>query len=734
MAAATAIRPHPPLALVANSREPQQPSDALVVRPRLVSRLVSASAVAVALIAAPAGYGKTTLLDDWAARDERPFARIAVDASHNDAARLRRDLMRVLDEVAPRAGRMPRARRARLLEGRGPLVLALDDIHRLQSDDARALLRDLANAVPPSVQLALASRTEPSLPLGRLRAQRALVELRARDLAMTAAETATLLSMAGADLRPAEVEMLLERTEGWPAGLYLAALSVRDDADPTVAAARFGGSDFAVAEYLRDEVLSLLSPDQLDFLTYAAVLDRLTAATCDAVLRRRDSARLLTEIARSSLLLVPLDRSRESYRCHRLLAQALGARRGQLMERSAEAELHRRAGAWYAAHGDVERAIEHATAAVDVDGAGRLIWALVPSYVTHGRSSALKRWLGHFSEAQVESDACLSLSDACAHLAMGELAEAERSTWSTCRVLRETPVREPPSDLAAGLVVVRAVLSTGGVERMGAEAREAYELAPEDSPWRAASCYLQAISSHLTGARDDAERLLEEGARRSAIVAPSVHASCLGQLALLAIERDDWETAVLHASRATAELANYGLGRDPGSALVYAASALVRTRGATPDSAHDDIKRARRLLAHLGDLASWYDVAVRVVLAQAMLRVGEVAEARRLVVDARRGARRVGDAVVLSEWLGEAETSAAAVTDAAAGSAHALTAAEVRILHFLPTHLSFREIASRLYVSANTVKTQAHAVYRKLDVSSRSEAVARAAGLGLIDG
>ena len=204
-------------------------------------------------------------------------------------------------------------------------MLVLDDVHHLRSPEAQAVVMAIADAMPPGSQVVLAGRREPDLPIGRLRAQGRLVDLRARDLVMTRREAAMMLSLGGLDLPPEDVLVLLERTEGWPAGLYLAALSLRGHQDVHRAVARFGGDDRLLADYVRDELLGRLDDEQLAFLEGTSVLDELSGPLCDAVLHRRGSGNVLRDMSRSNLLVVPLDDADASYRYHPLLADMLQA-------------------------------------------------------------------------------------------------------------------------------------------------------------------------------------------------------------------------------------------------------------------------------------------------------------------------------------------------------------------------------------------------------------------------
>ncbi len=283
----------------------------------------------------------------------------------------------------------------------------------------------------------------------------------------------------------------------------------------------------------------------------------------------------------------------------------------------------------------------------------------------------------------------------------------------------------------SALLLLRATVGDHGLDKMGRDATRAYELEPEDGPWRAACCLVAGVADHLTGDRSSAEDRLVEGVRRAAVAAPNVQTLALAQLALLAAEDEDWESAAAHVLRACAQMEAFDLCDYPTSALVHAASAFIHARRQRIDDAQAHYTRARRLLGKLTGFVPWYEAETRVALARAALRLNDIAAARDLLAEGSRLARRLPDAVVLHQWTGQLEVS---VTSASALSApDPLTTAELRVLAMLPTHLSFREIAGRLYVTANTVKTQAHSVYRKFDASSRSEAVSRAIELGLLE-
>ncbi len=697
--------------------------DGLVDRPRLLRRLVGSSDLPLALLVAPAGYGKTTLLSQWAEQDRRAFAWVTLDQGDNDRRRLLASVSSVLREVEPLD--------LRSLERRTrPFVLVLDDVHVIEAQQSLKALAEIVERLPAGSQLALASRDEPRMPVGRLRANRNVAELRLRDLAMTSAEARAMLRLAGVELAGNQVEAIMRLAEGWPAALYLAALSLRESPDPATAATWFGGQDRLIADYLRDEVLSGLEPDQIAFLTRTAVLDRLSGPLCDAVLRRADSGQVLAALERANVLLLASEEVGYK-RYHRLLAQML---RGELRraEPELEPELHRRAAAWNVQRGDVDRAVRHAIAARDAALTGDLLWANLLRYVSRGHDAPVQRWLDRFSDEEIAAQPSLALVAAGSQLAHGDRNRTEHWTGVAARRLRlEAPDATSPLD--GGVMILRAAAGTDGIARTLEDADSAYQLFAEDDPWRSLCCLLIGTARHLIGDRDRAFAWLEEGARRGAVQAPSIQALCLAQLAMLAVDEDDWANADAYAMRARGQIERLGVLDYPTSALVLAVAAAAHAQGGRVDEAKIDARRAADLAARLVDFAPWYEIETRILLARTALRLSDVKDARTELGEVTRLLRRVPDVTVLHEWLEDLWTRVETAARHTDGDRWSLTTAELRVLQFLPTHLSFPEIADQLNVSANTVKTHTRAVYRKLDAGSRGQAVDHARVAGLID-
>jgi LuxR family maltose regulon positive regulatory protein len=687
---------------------------------------------------APAGYGKTTLLSEWAEQEERAFAWLSLDRRHDDAALLLASVVEALDQLEPvdpavmeslaaplpDVGGVAIPRLQAALQARSEsFVLVLDDVHCLTTDSALEVLEGLLDCLPAGSKLALASRTEPQLPLGRLRAHRRLVEVNQADMAMSPDEAAELIGLVGLDLSPAQLDALVQRTEGWPAALYLAALALDEQADLDAAIAGFAGDDRFVVDYLRDVFMEGVAEEQQRFLLRTAVLDRLCGDLCDAVLEFQGSGTTLRDLSRSNLLLTRLDHHDEWYRYHGLLRETLLAELRR-SEPAAEPGLHRRASAWYTEHEDFDRAIDHAIVAGDTAVAGDLIWSSFPSYASRGRVATIDRWLERFDEATISSHPGLALAAVQASLTRGD-GEAAHRWGKVAQRAAKARSEAPARDVEAGLLLATATIGAEGVAQVEIDAGRAYDLMQETDIWRTVCCLLVGTAIKLSGGDAiAADRWLEEGTRRAA-VAPNIQALCQAQRALFSREQDLGLAAdlVVHART---RVDRYGLGDYPTMALVFAVLALFRARQGDVAGAHEDTRVAKRLLGRVKDFIPWYEAETRIVLARALHRLDDRPGARELLSEATRHLRQTPDAALLDQWL---RNASAALDDGAIEAG--LTRAELRVLQFLPTHFSFREIAERLYVSPNTIKTQAQSIYRKLDVSTRGEAVdhARAAGL-----
>ncbi|HEX8135568.1 MAG TPA: AAA family ATPase, partial [Actinomycetes bacterium] len=399
-------------------------------RPRLLERLTEGMAHELTLVCTPAGFGKTTLLAEWARDERRPMASLSLDEGDNDPARFWRHVAAALD--AARSGIADRI--APLLQGLQPasveavvaalvnelaelaeeavLVLVLDDYHLIQSPPVHASVGFLLEHLPPGLRLVVASRADPPLPLARLRARGQLAELRQRELRFATEEAAALLRAAvGPDLPEAAVAALAARTEGWVAGLQLAGLSLQGQPDPAGFVASFSGSHRWVLDYLAEEVLDRQPEPLRTFLLEASVLERLCGPLCQAVTGRADSQALLERAERANLFLVPLDEVRGWWRVHQLFADLLRARLAQHHPERVP-QLHRAAATWCQRHGLVDAAIRHALAGGDAVWAARLLERHFDALLHRAEGVTVDRWVAALPVGLVGSRPRLLLAQA----------------------------------------------------------------------------------------------------------------------------------------------------------------------------------------------------------------------------------------------------------------------------------------------------------------------------------
>jgi LuxR family transcriptional regulator, maltose regulon positive regulatory protein len=484
----------------------------LVERPRLLDKLEQ-SAASLVLLDAPTGYGKSVLLAQWAARDPRPFVSITLGDAHNDPVLLLEGVVDGLDQIEPLPAEVASAlgvpepdlegvvlpRLAKAIGARQTaVVLVLDEAEHIESPQSLLAIRSLVEHVRGGSQIAVATREEPTLPLGRLRANRLLSEIGQSELAMTVSEGAKLLAGIGMELSPEDLGTLVERAEGWPAALYLAGIALRDETDLSAAIGRVTGDDRIVADYISDEFLSPISRRRIELLRRISILDRFNGELCDAVLERTGSATALRDLLHGNMLLLPLDRKDEWFRLHTLLRDMLRAELRRT-EPGEEPELHRRASRWWAEHGDSYRAIEHAIAGKDIERAGELLWAGVPDYNARGRVATVERWLARLGAERVSTYPTLSLTAAQGCLARGEGGMAEYWMAVSRGLLDKMSPSASTAPLTAGLALAEAALAREGLVAVSESAAAAAAAIPDESPWLSMCCLLDGTSLLLRG-------------------------------------------------------------------------------------------------------------------------------------------------------------------------------------------------------------------------------------------
>jgi LuxR family maltose regulon positive regulatory protein len=615
-----------------------------------------------------------------------------------------------------------------------PVALVLDDVHLLHSQECRAALSVLADHVPDRSRLVLAGRAEPPLRTARLRAEGKILEIGPADLSLTREEAAGLLREAGVGLGADDVSELYRRTEGWPTGLYLAALYLREGGSLPGAAAAFGGDDRLVSEYVESEFLTRIPQQQRVFLTWTAVLDRMCAPLCEAVLERSGSGAALAGLARSNLLLVPLDRRGQWYRYHHLFREMLLADLGRT-DPGLIPVLRRRAAAWCQRNGLPEEALEYAIAARDVGTAGRLVEVLtVPTYRT-GRIATLQRWFGWLEDQDGMTGRPMAAVWAAVLAARtGRPVEAERLADTVDRWQHGTGAQPDSPVTAAWAAVLRGLLCRRGVEQMRADTDEASRRLATAGIVAPVVAVLEGITWVLRGDPDSADVSFENAISIGDIGAPDVLAVALCERSLLAMAHGDWGLAEELAGQACSVLHQGGSEDSYVTPLVCVAQARVAMHRGDVAAARRQLVHAQRLRPMLTYAFPHIAVQTRIELARVHLALADTAGARTLMREIDGVLKRrpglgtlVSDAQALRVRLVQERGSDLA-------GASAMTTAELRVLPLLTTHLSFREIGAELFLSPNTVKSQAISIYHKLGAATRSQAVTRARELGLLEG
>ena len=718
------------------------PRAGTVSRTGLVNRMRASTSAAVATVVAPAGYGKTTLLAQWAARDTRRFAWVTVDDRDNDPVVLLRHIAAALAREEPlersvvEALRSPRPtiwaaavpRLAAELAARSPIVLVLDDANLLHARAALEAVEALIDDELEGSMVVLSGRVAPRLPLAPLRARGLLLELGVDDLALTGREARMLLSSAGARLDDARTEELVEHCEGWAAALYLAALSIRDGRQAGFESVRLGGDDRYLADYFRAEYLLHLRPGPLRFLRRTAVLDRLSGALCDAILEDEGSGRELEKIERANLFLVPLDNRREWYRYHHLFRDLL---QHELLVEEPELvpELHTRAADWFEANGDRESALEHAFAAGDTTRAAALFGDVALEVYHSGRVATIERWLERFeSDGLLERHPDVAVRGSVVHALRGRPEAAAEWLDAAARGV-SAKARSP---VAPAIAVMRAWLCQKGARRMLRDAESALADLPAKSIWRPGGLLAQGAALAVLGRDDRAREALAEAAALAAAAGlVDTEVIALGEGVLLACDHDDQTTADELEAELQAVVAAGGVEGHPARAFAHTTHARALLRCGRWNEARAAVTAARESVRQVADALPWLAVQVRLELARALLTLRDTRGAGELLDEARELLERSANLGTLAEQVEGLQLEIDLSPEPEGVHHTGLTPAELRLLPLLATHLSFREIAQQLYVSRNTIKTQAISVYRKLGVSSRSEAVAEAQRLGL---
>ena len=719
-------------------------------RSLLIERLRRDAARPIVSVVAPPGYGKTTLLAQWAEANGQAFAWVSVEDRDNDPKVLLTYVAEALDAVEPVDQRVfdalaspgssvpgsvvPRLGSA-FSSMTSPMVLVLDDVHLLQNRECRDAVSMLAEHVPAGSRLALAGQAEPPLRSSRLRAEGKLLEIGPADLSLTDKEASSLLRNAEVTLGEDDVAELNRRAEGWPAGLYLAALSLKEGGEVHGIAASFGGDDRLVSEYLESEFLARISPQRHAFLTRTAVLERMCGPLCDAVLAQSGSAAVLTDLERSNLLLVPLDRRGEWYRYHHLFRDMLLA---QLRRRETGLipALYRRAAQWCEGNGAPAEALEYWMRAGDADAASRLAGALAAPTYQGGRVATAERWFGWLEDrGALEDRPAVAVLAAVLSALTGNPLRAERWAERAERGTAAVTLPDGSPSIEPWLALLRAILCRDGAEQMQADAELAAKTVAAGSFWRTASILFLATAHLMAGDADQADVLFEDAVAEGRASGANIGACvALAERSLLAIAQGSWDLGREYLSEGRSVAREANLADYPPVTILHAAAARIALHDADPARAREELTQAQRLRPGLTYALPHLAVQARIELARCHLALSDLSAARTLLREADGILKRRPRLGVFFWQADDLRSDLARAHGSSALGASALTEAELRLLPLLATHLTFPEIAAELFLSRNTIKTQANSIYRKLGATSRSQAIARSRELRLLEG
>ena len=733
--------------LVATKLHPPPVREETIARERLLERLRSGSDRRLTLVACPAGFGKTTLLAAWreAEAARKPVAWLTLDEGDNDPVVLWTHAIEALRRASPAVARSAPAhtvvapvvdvvlpRLVNELDGQGEITLILDDFHRLSSVPARASVGWFIDHAPPGFQLVLASRTEPFLPVAALRAHGELLELRAVDLQFTSDEADAFLNgRLGLGLTPEDLDCLVERTGGWPAGLYLAALSLQHAADRHAFVRRFGASSRHVIDFLETEVLQAHDPPVQALMLRTSVLERMSGPLCDAVMEQQGSAAMLDALSRTNLFLVRLDDEGGWYRFHRVFAQLLRVEL-ERREPGLAPALHRRAYAWHRDHGTTGEAIRHAIEAGAYAEAAELIQGPWISYANTYRYDTVLAWLRRLPDEILSGNVHLLLVQAWVLSLSARREEAARAIAAAERLgdlgdLGAGPLPDGFSSAEASLTMLRACFPWGDVGAQLENGRRAAELEGPGSPWRPLACWAVGMGLYFRGEPDEADRWFAE----SAALAPASAQWLAGEASLAYRSLIAGERGRLDEQRVLAETAA-GFVREHGAEKVIGAAPLalgisLAARG-RPGEALPLIERGVALARTFGQPIQ----LANALLSQApVLRaLGQHQRAADAIAEARSILESCPDPGILAGRL--AALGRPPQARCARSADQELTQQELRVLKLLNSDLSEQDIGRELYVSHNTVHSHVRAIYRKLTVSSRAEALQRGRELGLL--
>lgn len=710
--------------------------DRLVPRTALVERMRDDPGPII-VVEGPAGSGKSTLIAEWASTDPRPCAWLTIETPHRDAVVLLHALTRALRAACPGGRFDPNATGTDAMRGLSrltraladqpePVLLVIDDIHLLQERGAIDLIVTLADRYPPSGRIALATRVDPGLPMARWQLAGKVLLIDRSDLDLDLDESVRLLDRLGVSDAQAAAASIHARTDGWMAGTHLMGLSYLRDGERGSPPSDETALSL-VERHVRSELLDQLDPVTREVLVRTAHLDVVTGSLADAMCDAPGAAGRLAEVSDRGVLVTPLRPDGRSLRFHSLLRDVL--RREIAGDPACELDVRLRAAAWYEAAGMFEEAIEHALGAGDLDRASRLVIQVAQTKYRTGGAISLLRWIDAFDEEALIERPHLMVLAAYVCALEGDASKATR--WAS--LARSASQRVGSVDVAGpGPDLVSAMLCAHGPERMAADARRALDLHDERWRWRTSALFAMGMAEAMLDRPDAAAARFLELEQAQDAGAALVRLTSRAERAFAELQQRRWAAvqAILDLDR-SAVLADPDSGRIAGMTWLIADARLAIHRG-DPRAALERLERVQVGRVRLSWALPWLAVRTLTELARTQLLMGDHQGARISLSQAR-------DTVAVHPRLGrliddlEQVTRSALAAPRGGDSWSSLTRAELRLLPYLQTYLTIKEIAERLGVSPNTAKTQALSIYGKLGASTRSEAIEAAVTRGLLE-
>ena len=618
---------------------------------------------------------------------------------------------------------------ARLLAARAPCVVVLDDVHLLRSIESLTLLDGLLDVIPPGSQVVLVGRALSDVPLTRRRLDDLVGSITTGDLVMSDDDATRLVRSMETPCTDDEVQAMVARAEGWPAGLQLMALATRDDESDSPDATT--GREHSVFDYFEEEVLASLPDEVVRFLERSSVLDVLTGHALDELLETEGSAMTLKYLeGLGSVFLSALDGERHHYRYHGLFAEML-AYRLEMTDPATASRLHQRCSEQMEAVGDIDGAVRHAVAAHDFERSADLVLVHTLDLVITGQVDQLGRWIDLLGDHAMDRSPAAAVATAWYGLATGDAPLVRRAAAAAVSADHDGPLADGSPNATVALTMIRAMAGLEGVPGVMRDTTfvRAAGDAGSNSWWPMATLVLGTAHSMLGD--DDLARGLLESSLASIGDAPAFEACALAHLALLDLRTGDLTSAEREASRSMALAERHHLAGVTLALPAFAISALAFARAGRAADAEHAAAVASAMFERLGRLSPRTGLLCNLVLAQAALALGDRATARHRADLAQADRQIDSTATQLNDELDDL-IHRLSIGEDSLDYGLQLSPAELRVLAYLPTHLSLQEIADDLIVSRNTAKTHSVAIYRKLGVATRSEAVEMARQMGIL--